>query len=74
METLFIGGGPATLGVLVNAIRREKFKELLSGRGIAVIDQGSSFGGGELQNYCIRSNTSASSFLHLIMRQKKRPA
>ena len=73
VETLFIGGGPATLGVLVNAVRNQRFKEMLTGRNIAVVEMGNSFGGGQLQNYGIRSNTSAQSFLHLLLRQKKKP-
>lgn len=37
VETLFIGGGPATLGVLSNAYQTSRIEELVR-QGIAIID------------------------------------
>ena len=39
--------------------------------GLAILDQGISFGGGQLLHYGINSNTSAIGFLKCIMRKQK---
>jgi hypothetical protein len=39
---------------------------------LAIIDEGISFGGGQLQNYGINSNTSAGGFLKAISKQVKK--
>ena len=79
VETLFIGGGPATLGVFSNAYQTNCIKELVQGsslsnsklRGIAIVEQQETFGGGNLQKYTgIKSNTSATGFLKVIMYPK----
>ena len=63
-DVVFIGGGPATLGLLCNALKTNRLAELVnSGDGIAIIEEGLSFGGGDLQHYGINSNTSANGFL-----------
>jgi hypothetical protein len=59
---LVIGGGPAALGLLVNAFKTNRYSELLKGDGLAIIDEGLSFGGGSLCQYGINSNTSAYGF------------
>ena len=48
-----------------------RFGELMQDDGIAILDQGISFGGGQLLHYGINSNTSAISFLKCIMRKQK---
>jgi hypothetical protein len=40
-----------------------RINELLSGDGLAIVDQGMSFGGGMLSHYGINSNTSGAGFL-----------
>jgi hypothetical protein len=47
VETLFIGGGPATLGVLSNAYQTSRIEELVR-LGVAIIDGSDQFGGGNL--------------------------
>jgi len=75
VDLLIIGGGPASLGFLVNALKNGKFSELVQGEGLAVLDTGTSFGGGNLCNYGINSNTSANGFVKAILRKKdKNPA
>lgn len=78
VETLFIGGGPATLGVLSNAYQTDRIRDLVdpqdplkTRRGIAIVELSSTFGGGNLQKVTgITSNTSASGFLKIIMYPK----
>lgn len=70
VETLFIGGGPATLGVLSNAYQTSRIEELVK-QGVAIIDNSDQFGGGNLQkHYGIKSNTSATGFLKVLMHPK----
>ena len=46
---MFIGGGPATLGILSNAAKTGRLHELCSGGdGIGIIEKGLNFGGGAL--------------------------
>lgn len=134
VDTLFIGGGPATLGVLSNAYQTQRLEDLILGSrpflqnqiqtndqnginkpgragqgnhsfamnlnqmtdpmggvkaqsnyvntftgasivpqtsGIAIIECSDQFGGGNLRNhYGIKSNTSASGFLKVVMYSK----
>lgn len=77
VDTLFIGGGPATLGVISNAYQTNCIKDLVLGnpmaklKGIAIVEQQETFGGGNLQKYTgIKSNTSATGFLKVIMYPK----
>ena len=63
-DIVFVGAGPATLGLLSNAIKTNRLNELAStGDGIAILEKGLSFGGGDLVSFGINSNTSASGFL-----------
>lgn len=73
VESLFIGGGPATLGVMVNYVKTEKIADLLAGKGFAIVEASSSFGGGALTEYGIRSNTSAKGFIKIITKQNIKP-
>ena len=69
-ETLFIGGGPATLGVISNAFQTQRINAMLQ-NGIIILESQSTFGGGNLDKYFgIKSNTSAHSFLKVIMCKK----
>ena len=63
---MFLGGGPATLGVMTNYMKTGKINDLLMGKGFAIVEASVNFGGGELCNYGIRSNTSARGFIKLI--------
>ena len=48
-DIVVIGAGPATLGLICNAMKTNRLNELVtSGDGIAIIEQGLSFGGGHL--------------------------
>ena len=71
VDLLIIGAGPASLGFLVSAVKQQRFGELLQDDGVAILDNGISFGGGMLANYGINSNTSAISFLKCIFRKAK---
>lgn len=42
-----------------------------TGDGLAIIEQGMSFGGGELQNFGLNSNTSARGFLKCAYRKRE---
>lgn len=68
---LIIGGGPAALGVLVNAVKTNRLNELLQGDGLAIIDSGLNFGGGILGRYGINSNTSGGGFLKCAYKKNK---
>ena len=77
VDTLIIGAGPAALGFLINALKSGRLQGLIRSKdngfgnnnGLAIIDDGLSFGGGQLCNYGINSNTSANGFLKCIKRQ-----
>jgi len=71
VDVLVIGAGPAALGLMVAAVKKQKFGELIQEDGLAIIDSGISFGGGMLANYGINSNTSANSFLKCMFRRVK---
>jgi hypothetical protein len=73
LETLFLGGGPATLGTITNYVKTGKMHDMLMGKGFAIVDAGASFGGGNLLRYGIRSNTSAKGFIKLICKQHVKP-
>jgi hypothetical protein len=76
VDTLVIGSGPAALGFLVNSLKTGRLNDLIrskdsgigSNNGIAIISEDISFGGGQLGEYGINSNTSASGFLKCISR------
>ena len=53
----------------INAMKNNKFQELIQDDGLAILDTGLSFGGGNLGYYGINSNTSANSFLKCILRK-----
>ena len=81
IDSLFIGGGPSTLGVLTNANQTGRLEELVmsgataTGKGFAIVEMTDQFGGGNLQkHFGIRSNTSATGFLKVIMYPKTKPA
>ena len=70
VDTLVIGSGPSSLGFLINALRTGRLSDLIRSKdagynnnGLAIIDEGISFGGGQLGNYGVNSNTSANGFL-----------
>jgi hypothetical protein len=66
-----VGGGPATLGILTSAAGNHKLHELASsGDGIAIVEQGLSFGGGALQYFGVNSNTGANGFLKGFYKRK----
>lgn len=68
---MIVGGGPAALGMLSNAVKQGRIKSMLKD-GIVVIEKGTSLGGGILQEYLINSNTSADGFL-TCLQDNKRP-
>jgi len=67
LETLFLGGGPATLGTITNYVKTGKMHDMLMGKGFAIVDAGASFGGGNLLRYGIRSNVKAQEFLDFMI-------
>lgn len=71
VDVLVIGSGPAALGLMVAAVKQQRFSELIQDDGVAILDDGTAFGGGMLCNYGINSNTSANSFLKCIFRKQK---
>lgn len=72
MDVLIAGGGPATLGLLCNAKKTGRLRDLVTPSseqmtaGLAILERGNSLGGGSLQNYLINSNTSADGFLNCV--------
>ena len=76
VDTLVIGAGPAALGFLINGLKTGRLNDLIRSKdnghgnnnGLAIIDEGICFGGGQLQNYGINSNTSAGGFLKAIQK------
>ena len=71
VDVLVIGAGPAALGLMVAAVKQQRFSELIQDDGVAILDEGTAFGGGMLCNYGINSNTSANSFLKCLFRRVK---
>lgn len=70
-DIVIVGAGPATLGLLCNAMKTNRLNELVnSGDGIAILEQGLSFGGGDLVNFGINSNTSARGFLKCCFKKR----
>ncbi len=69
---MIIGGGPAALGLLVNAVKTNRLNELMQGDGIAIVDAGLNFGGGILGKYGINSNTSGGGFLKCTYKKIKK--
>lgn len=67
-----IGGGPASLGLLVNAVKTNRLNEVMQGDGLAIIDAGINFGGGILGKYGINSNTSGGGFLKCTYKKIKK--
>ena len=59
---VFCGGGPATTGILVRAAEQGRLDALL-GRGVCIIEQGSTIGPGAIGHYPISANTRGSTFL-----------
>ena len=72
MNVVIVGAGPATLGLLCNAMKTNRLKDLVErDGGLAILEQGDCFGGGGLQYYGINSNTSANGFMKCTFRKKK---
>jgi len=77
---LLVGAGPAALGFVVNALKTGRLHDLIRSKdqgygnnhGLAIIDDAMSFGGGQLGNYGINSNTSAGGFLKCMSRPGKK--
>ena len=54
VDTLVVGAGPAALGFLINALKTGRLSDLIrskdqgvgNNQGLAIIDEGISFGGG----------------------------
>jgi hypothetical protein len=70
VDVLVIGSGPAALGFLINALKTGRLNDLMRTKeaniysnGLAIVSEDISLGGGQLGNYGINSNTSASGFL-----------
>ena len=64
VNIVFVGAGPSTLGLMCNALKTNRLKDLVTqDGGIAILDSGTSFGGGALQHFGINSNTSANGFI-----------
>ena len=89
IDTLFVGGGPSTLGVMANAYQSQRIDYMVLGQNngknknghystdgeIAIIESSEQFGGGNLQrHYGIKSNTSAVGFLKVLMYPKTKSA
>lgn len=81
VDTLVVGGGPAALGFLINALKTGRLHDLIRSKdegygnnnGLAILEEGVSFGGGLLGSYGINSNTSAQGFLKCMQRPSKKP-
>ena len=73
VDIVFIGGGPATLGILTNAIRTDRLTELLSNDSIAILEKQSTFGGGYLSELSCNSNTAGDGFIRCILEKIDKP-
>ena len=62
------GGGPASLCLLLNAVRKNKIETLLKGGGIVILEADNSLGPGTLEKYIIDSNTKAIGFLRTLFK------
>ena len=49
VDVVFVGAGPATLGLITHAIRNDRLNDLINGDSIAILEKGHTFGGGYLQ-------------------------
>ena len=73
---MIAGGGPATLGLLCNALKTNRLKDLVTPysneavNGLAILEKGETLGGGCLQHYLINSNTSADGFMACLYGEK----
>lgn len=80
VDTLVIGSGPAALGFFVNALKTGRLNDLMrfkdgqhsNNNGLAIISEEISFGAGDLGNYGINSNTSATGFMKCMNRIGKK--
>ena len=73
-DVVIVGGGPATLGLMCNAIKTNRLHDLVTtGDGIAILESGLSFGGGDLGEYGINSNTSANGFIKCTYKKVEKP-
>jgi len=69
-DVLIVGAGPATLGLICNAIKTNRLNDLVTtGDGLAIVEQGFTFGGGDLQYFSIQSNTSARGFFKCVYKK-----
>jgi len=71
-----VGGGAATLGILCSSLKNGRLKDMVLDKhgGLAILEAGTTLGGGALQHYLINSNTSAEGFLYCLddLKSKKR--
>jgi len=60
------------LGLICNAMKTNRLHEMVSsGDGIAILEMGLAFGGGDLQEYGINSNTSSNGFLKCTYKKRE---
>lgn len=75
---MIAGGGPATLGLLCNALKTNRLTDLVTPysdeavNGLAILEKGETLGGGCLQHYLINSNTSADGFMQCLYGEKSK--
>jgi ribulose 1,5-bisphosphate synthetase/thiazole synthase len=49
VNIVIVGAGPSTFGLLINALKNNKLRDLImKDGGVAILDQGDAFGGGAL--------------------------
>ncbi|HET6243817.1 MAG: FAD-dependent oxidoreductase [Bacteroidetes bacterium] len=64
-KTVIIGAGPAGTGIIFNAIRKGKLKELLEG-GLAFIESTGNFASGTIGKYLVNSDSNGGVFLECL--------
>ena len=67
---VIVGAGPAGLGPLFAAANVGRLDELVQG-GVTILERGKRLGGGSLNQYAIRSDSSAEAFLDIVVRTKE---
>lgn len=66
VNTLIVGGGPAGLAPLISAGRTGDLEPILAG-GLALAERGPAIGGGRIGGYAINSDSTAKTFVSLVM-------
>jgi hypothetical protein len=68
-EILIGGGGFSAMNLMLAAIRQSKIYELLTDKGLAILDKEEGFGTSKIESQIVESIENSYSFLKIIMRE-----